>query len=54
MTQTEQAIQDLRDAIKAELIETAREWWNESKDSYLKDPDPEGAVDDLLITLEQA
>lgn len=53
MTQIEQAVQDLRNAIKAEMLETAREWWKESKDSYDKD-DLDGAVDDLLITLEQA
>jgi hypothetical protein len=54
MTQTEQAIQDLRNAIKAELIETARQWWTESGRSYIDAEDVTGAVDDLLITLDKA
>jgi hypothetical protein len=54
MTPTEQAIQDLRNALKAELIETAQQWWAERGKSYIEFEDTEGAVSDLLITLEQA
>lgn len=41
-------------AIKAELIETARQWWTESGQGYIDAEDVAGAVDDLLITLEKA
>lgn len=54
MTQTEQAIQDLRNAIKAELIEEVKTWWAENGQGYLDNEDTYGAASDLIITLEQA
>lgn len=54
MTQTEQLMNDLRNAIRAEMVEAARQWWTESGANYVEAGDVDGAVDDLLITLEQA
>ena len=54
MTQTEQLMEDLRKAISAELVEAARQWWTESGASYIEAGDVDGAIDDLLITMEQA
>ena len=39
MTQTEQAIQDLRDAIKAELIEEVKTWWADNSQGYIDNED---------------
>ncbi len=49
MTQTEQAMTTLRDAIRSELLAELRTWWDNSKDEY---ESAEDAIADALITLE--
>ncbi len=51
---TATAMQNLQHAIRAQLLDELRTWWNENRQAYEDTGDPAGAIEDAILTLEKA